>query len=46
MGPADKQQRMDRFFAAHRESGLPVTAQRRCVFDLILDRTERNKYHE
>jgi hypothetical protein len=24
MGPADKKQRMDRFFAAHRESGLPA----------------------
>ena len=29
MSPADKKQRMDRFFAAHRESGLPVTTQRR-----------------
>ena len=38
MSPADKQQRLDRFFAAHRESGLPVTIQRRAVFEAILDR--------
>jgi hypothetical protein len=25
MSPADKKQRMDRFFTAHRESGLPVS---------------------
>ena len=31
---------MDRFFAAHRESGLPVTTQRRAVFEAILDRTD------
>jgi Fur family peroxide stress response transcriptional regulator len=29
---------MDCFFAAHRESGLPVTTQRRAVFEAILDR--------
>jgi len=40
MSPADKQQRVDRFFAAHRESGLPVTTQRRAVFEAILDRTD------
>jgi Fur family peroxide stress response transcriptional regulator len=40
MSPADKKQRMDRFFAAHRESGLPVTTQRRAVFEAILDRTD------
>ena len=40
MSPADKKQRMDRFFAAHRESGLPVTTQRRAVFEVILDRTD------
>ena len=40
MSPADKKQRMDRFFAAHRESGLPVTSQRRVVFEAILDRTD------
>ena len=31
---------MDRFFAAHRGSGLPVTSQRRAVFEAILDRTD------
>jgi len=40
MSPAAKKQRMDRFFAAHRESGLPVTTQRRAVFEVILDRTD------
>jgi Fur family peroxide stress response transcriptional regulator len=40
MSPADKKQRMGRFFAAHRESGLPVTTQRRAVFEAILDRTD------
>jgi Fur family transcriptional regulator, peroxide stress response regulator len=40
MRPADKQQRIDRFFAVHRESGLPVTTQRRAVFEAILDRTD------
>jgi Fur family peroxide stress response transcriptional regulator len=40
MSPADKKQRMDRFFAAHRESGLPITTQRRAVFEAILDRTD------
>jgi Fur family peroxide stress response transcriptional regulator len=40
MSPADKKQRMDRFFAAHRGSGLPVTTQRRAVFEAILGRTD------
>jgi Fur family peroxide stress response transcriptional regulator len=40
MGQAEKQQRMERFFAAHRESGLPVTTQRRAVFEAILGRTD------
>ena len=31
---------MDRFFAAHRESSLPVTTQRRVVFEAILDRND------
>ena len=38
MSPSEKQQRIDRFFAAHRERGLPVTTQRRAVFEAILDR--------
>ena len=56
MCPADKHQRLDRFVAAHRESGLPVTIQRRAVFEAILERqdlpqisrmtVERNKHHE
>jgi Fur family transcriptional regulator, peroxide stress response regulator len=37
---ADNKQRIDRFFAAHRESGLPVTTQRRVVFEAILNRTD------
>ena len=40
MSPAEKQQRIDRFFAAHRECGLPVTTQRRAVFEVIQDRTD------
>jgi Fur family peroxide stress response transcriptional regulator len=40
MSPAEKQERMDSFFAAHRECGLPVTTQRRAVFEAILDRTD------
>jgi Fur family transcriptional regulator, peroxide stress response regulator len=40
MSPTEKQKRMDRFFAAHRESGLPVTSQRRAVFEAIQDRTD------
>ena len=38
MTMADKKQQMDRFFAAHREGGLPVTTQRRAVYEAILDR--------
>lgn len=40
MNSADKQQTLDRFLAAHRESGLPVTIQRRAVFEAILDRRD------
>jgi Fur family transcriptional regulator, peroxide stress response regulator len=40
MSPPDKQQRLDRFLAAHRERGLPVTIQRRAVFEAILDRQD------
>lgn len=40
MSQLDKRQRMDRFFAAHRECGLPVTTQRRAVFEAILGRTD------
>ena len=40
MSSADKQQRLDRFVAAHRESGLPVTIHRRAVFEAILDRQD------
>jgi Fur family peroxide stress response transcriptional regulator len=31
---------MDRLLAAHRGSGLPVTTQRRAVFEAILERTD------
>lgn len=37
MDLADKKERMERFITAHRESGLPVTTQRRAVFEAILD---------
>jgi Fur family peroxide stress response transcriptional regulator len=40
MSPADKQKRLDPFMAAHRESGLPVTIQRRAVFEAILERQD------
>jgi Fur family peroxide stress response transcriptional regulator len=40
MSSAEKQQRMDEFFAAHREGGLPVTTQRRAVFEAIQNRTD------
>ena len=40
MSPPEKQQRLDRFVAAHRERGLPVTTQRRAVFEAILDRRD------
>jgi len=40
MSRTDKQIRIDRFFAAHRDSGLPVTTQRRAVFEAILGRTD------
>jgi Fur family peroxide stress response transcriptional regulator len=40
MSPADKQQRLDRFLAAHRQNGLPVTIQRRAVLEAILDRQD------
>jgi Fe2+ or Zn2+ uptake regulation protein len=36
MSPPEKQQRIDRFFTAHRERGLPVTTQRRAVFEAVL----------
>jgi Fe2+ or Zn2+ uptake regulation protein len=40
MSPSEKQQRIDRFFAAHRERGLPFTTQRRAVFEATLGRTD------
>ena len=40
MSPDDKRQRLDRFASAHRESGLPVTLQRRAVFEAILERVD------
>jgi Fur family peroxide stress response transcriptional regulator len=40
MSSADKQQRMDQFFTAYRQAGLPVTTQRRAVFEAILHRTD------
>ncbi len=40
MSPADKQQRLAGFLAAHRDSGLPVTIQRRAVFEAIVERPD------
>ena len=40
MSPDEKRQRLDRFEAAYRESGLPVTLQRRAVFEAILERVD------
>jgi Fur family transcriptional regulator, peroxide stress response regulator len=40
MSTADKEQRREHFFAAHRQAGLPVTTQRRAVFEAILDQTD------
>ncbi len=40
MTRAEKQQRIARFETAHRENGLPVTMQRRAVFEAILDRRD------
>lgn len=40
MSAAKKQQRLDGFIAAHRKSGLPVTIQRRAVFETILQRQD------
>jgi Fur family transcriptional regulator, peroxide stress response regulator len=37
---ADKQPSLARFLAAHRQRGLPVTIQRRAVFEAILDRAD------
>jgi Fur family transcriptional regulator, peroxide stress response regulator len=40
MSSADKRQRMEHFFAAHRQASLPVTTQRRAVFEAILHHTD------
>lgn len=40
MSPAARRQRVDQFFAAHYESGLPITAQCRAVFEAILEPTD------
>ena len=40
MTQAEKQRRLERFETAHREGGLPVTMQRRAVFEAILDRRD------
>jgi Fur family transcriptional regulator, peroxide stress response regulator len=40
MSPADKQQRLHRFVAVHRASGLLVTIQRRTVFEAMLGRQD------
>ena len=40
MSLTEHQQRRDQFFAAHRESRLPVTTQRLAVFEAILGRAD------
>ncbi len=40
MNASDKLARLDRFLAAHRERGLPVTIQRRAVYEAIMDRED------
>lgn len=40
MTPAEKQRRSEHFETAYRESGLPVTMQRRTMFEAILDRRD------
>jgi Fur family peroxide stress response transcriptional regulator len=40
MNPAVRKQRVDRFSAVHRARGLPVTIQRRAVFETILARAD------
>lgn len=40
MRPGDQQEKLDRFLAAHREGGLPVTIQRRAVFEELLGRDD------
>ena len=40
MTPAEKQRRIEFFETAHRRSGLPVTVQRRAVFEAILERRD------
>ena len=40
MSPDEQRQRLNRFEAAHRESGLAVTLQRRAVFEAILARVD------
>lgn len=40
MKAAEKQQRLDQFLAAHRARGLPVTTQRRAVFEAMLERKD------
>ena len=40
MNAPDAQQRLDQFFNAHRQAGLPITTQRRAVFEAILRRTD------
>jgi len=40
MNATEKQQRLQQFTQAHRENGLPVTAQRQAVFEAILERED------
>ncbi|MBM3858942.1 MAG: transcriptional repressor [Verrucomicrobia bacterium] len=40
MNLEEKQQRLAQFAQAHRENGLPVTMQRRAVFESVLERED------
>lgn len=40
MSSSDRKQQIDRFFAAHRDGGLPVTTQRHAVYEAILDHSD------
>jgi Fe2+ or Zn2+ uptake regulation protein len=40
MNPEEKQRRLERFAQAHRANGLPVTMQRRAVFESVLERED------
>jgi Fur family peroxide stress response transcriptional regulator len=40
MNPTERQRRLDQFVQAHRDNSLPVTLQRRTVFEAVLERED------